>query len=76
MRTAIAPVFLALVMLVVGCRPARWVELEPDHASFAFSMPAQPMEKPPNIDLPLGHINTTASFTTYACRGDSLGCLA
>lgn len=43
-------------MLVVGCRPARWVELELDHGNFTFSMPAQPMEKQTNVDLPLGHI--------------------
>ena len=43
-------------MLVIGCRPARWVELDLDHGNFAFSMPAQPMRKVHEMDLPLGHI--------------------
>ena len=55
-RAAVATIILALVMPIVGCRPARWVELEPDNGNFAFSMPAQPVEKQTNMDLPLGHI--------------------
>jgi hypothetical protein len=56
MRTGVAPVFLALIMLVGGCGPARWAELELDHGNFSFSMPAQPVEKQTEMDLPLGHI--------------------
>jgi hypothetical protein len=56
MRTAVAFVFLALLALVTGCRPARWVELDPDHGNFSFSMPNRPMETQRERDLPLGHI--------------------
>ena len=56
MRTGAVSVFLAIIMLVFGCRPARWVELDLDHGNFTFSMPAQPMPKVHEMDLPLGHI--------------------
>ncbi len=56
MRAIVALLFIAFATLVIGCRPARWVELELDDGNFSFSMPARPTEKQTETDLPLGHL--------------------
>ena len=56
MRTTAACVFLALILPVIGCRPAPWVDLDLDDGNFSISMPVHPTEKQHEVDLPLGHI--------------------